>query len=90
MEKDESAVTVSNVEGCATESRLSSSDVEEGTKVGHDGNTVLIPTPTNDPNDPLNWKETKKRIILGVIAYIAFLPDFGSSAGLPAFIPQAQ
>lgn len=54
------------------------------------GKELLVPTPTNDSLDPLNWSAAKKHAMLGVISIVAFLPDFGSSSGLPAFLPQAK
>lgn len=50
-------------------------------KLAADGHTRLIPQPSDDPNDPLNWSSTKKHLILFVIAAAAFLPDFGSATG---------
>ena len=61
----------------------------QGLQTAHDGKTVLIPQPTSDPNDPLNWNPLKKHIILFVITVVAFLPDFGSSMGAVALLPQA-
>ena len=55
----------------------------------HDGKTVLIPQPSSDPNDPLNWDPLKKHVILMVITVCAFLPDFGSSMGIVTLLPQA-
>src|ERR1700712_2796553 len=40
-----------------------------------DNRTVLIPQPSADRNDPLNWSKTTKHIILFVVAATAFLPD---------------
>jgi hypothetical protein len=50
-------------------------------KVHHDGSTILVPQPTSDPNDPLNWSWMKKHLFLMIISIIAFLPDYGSSTG---------
>jgi hypothetical protein len=61
----------------------------EGLKLAPDGHTVLIPQPSNDPNDPLNWSWTKKHVVLIIISMIAFLPDYGSATGAVALIPQA-
>jgi hypothetical protein len=33
----------------------------------------LIPQPSDDPNDPLNWSQTKKNIILGVVSFTGML-----------------
>ena len=59
-------------------------------KTAADGHTVLIPQPTDDPNDPMNWSSIKKHIILFVISAIAFLPDYGSSLGAVTLIPQSM
>ena len=70
-------------------------DIEEfgaegqGLQTAHDGKTVLIPQPSSDPNDPLNWNPFKKHITLLVITVVAFLPDFGSSMGIVTLLPQA-
>lgn len=37
-------------------------------KTTSDGRIILIPQPSDDPNDPLNWSQTKKNIILLVIS----------------------
>lgn len=58
-------------------------------RTASDGHTVLIPQPTDDPNDPLNWSSRKKHTILFVISVLAALPDFGSSLGAVTLIPQA-
>ncbi|KAL8705629.1 MAG: hypothetical protein Q9201_001266 [Fulgogasparrea decipioides] len=52
---------------------------DAGVKTASDGVMVLIPQPSSDPNDPLNWSPIKKHIILTVISIVAFMPDFGSS-----------
>ncbi|KAF2659395.1 MFS general substrate transporter [Lophiostoma macrostomum CBS 122681] len=56
------------------------------TKSGH---TVLIPQPSEDPQDPLNWSIVKKHVILLIISFAAFLPDYGSATGAVTLIPQA-
>lgn len=58
-------------------------------KTAPDGKTVLIPQPSSDPNDPLNWSSLKKHVILFVITFVAFTPDFGSTIGIVALLPQA-
>ena len=50
-------------------------------KTARDGHTLLIPQPSDDPNDPLNWSSFKKHLFLIIIAITAFLPDYGSSTG---------
>jgi hypothetical protein len=54
-----------------------------------DGHTVLIPQPSDDPRDPLNWSPVKKHVILFIISFAAFLPDYGSATGAVTLIPQA-
>ena len=53
-----------------------------------DGKTILIPQPSSDPNDPLNWSQLKKHIILFVISVVGFMPDYVSSIGIVALLPQ--
>jgi hypothetical protein len=59
-------------------------------KTAKDGHTVLIPQPSDDIRDPLNWSPVKKHVILFVISFAAFLPDYGSATGAVTLIPQAQ
>lgn len=59
-------------------------------KTAFDGRTVLIPQPSDNPHDPLNWSPLKKHITLGVVAVVAFMPDFGSSMGVITLLPQAM
>ncbi|KAI1263292.1 MFS general substrate transporter [Xylariaceae sp. FL1019] len=74
---------------------LSSYEVEVSThdgdasKLATDGLTRLIPQPSDDPGDPLNWPQFRKNVILFVIAFAAFLPDYGSATGAVTLIPQA-
>ena len=39
----------------------------------HDGDIVLAPQPSDDPNDPLNWSFTKKNAIVGILLFGAFV-----------------
>jgi hypothetical protein len=59
-------------------------------KLAKDGHTVLIPQPSADPNDPLNWSWTRKHLMLAVISATAFLGDYGSGAGIPLIVLQGQ
>jgi hypothetical protein len=61
-----------------------------GLKLAQDGHTVLIPQPTADPNDPLNWSWTRKHLMLAVVSTTAFLPDFASGAGIPLIVVQGK
>ena len=57
-------------------------------KTAADGHTVLIPQPSDDPEDPLNWPQRKKNTVLVVITCISFLSDYASSQGIAALVPQ--
>ncbi|PNY25390.1 Uncharacterized protein TCAP_04679 [Tolypocladium capitatum] len=59
------------------------------TKLAKDGHTILIPQPSEDPEDPLNWHSLKKHLILLVISWAALLPDYGSATGAVTLLPQA-
>lgn len=73
-----------------TEGYIIDSEVAgSGAKLAKDGRTVLIPEPSDDPNDPLNWSWKQKHIILIIIAFASFLPDYGSATGAVTLIPQA-
>jgi len=50
---------------------------------------VLIPQPTEDPQDPLNWPARKKYLILLVIAVASCTADYSAATGASALIPQA-
>lgn len=59
-------------------------------KLAKDGHTVLIPQPTADPKDPLNWSWTRKHLMLAVVSFTAFLGDYGSGAGIPLIVLQGE
>ena len=46
-----------------------------------DGKTKLIPQPSDDPNDPLNWSWAKKHIVFVSLFFPALLADFGMTYG---------
>ena len=53
---------------------------------GRNANLVLIPQPSNDPNDPLNWPQSKKLTVLGITSFGCILYAAVVSAMLnPAF-----
>ena len=62
----------------------------DATKLSPDGRTILIPQPSDDPNDPLNWSQSRKNIILALVCACTFLPDYGSVTGAITLIPQAK
>ncbi|GAB7348120.1 hypothetical protein MBLNU459_g6138t1 [Dothideomycetes sp. NU459] len=57
-------------------------------RLAKNGHTVLIPQPSDDPNDPLNWSWFKKHMILFIVGLSSFLGDFGSGAGIPCIVLQ--
>jgi len=59
-------------------------------KTASDGKTVLIPQPSDDPADPLNWSAGKKATVLYIVSLIAFTCDYGSAIGGITLLPQAQ
>jgi hypothetical protein len=59
-------------------------------RLAKDGHTVLIPQPTSDPNDPLNWSWKRKHMMLAIVSITAFLGDFGSGAGIPLIVLQGE
>ena len=50
----------------------------------------MIPQPTDDPQDPLNWSPFKKHALLLLVAFGSFCGDFGACAGIPAILVQAK
>jgi hypothetical protein len=54
-----------------------------------DGKTILIPQPSDDPEDPLNWSWSKKHGILIALGVSALLTDWGMTWGTVLFEMQA-
>ncbi len=65
-------------------------DLNENAKLASDGHTVLVPQPSDDPNDPLNWTKFKKHVILLIVSACAFLADYGSATGAVALLTQSK
>ncbi|KAJ5084129.1 major facilitator superfamily domain-containing protein [Penicillium alfredii] len=63
---------------------------DKGLQTTSDGTTILIPQPSSSPNDPLNWSAFRKHLILIIISYTAFLPDYGSTTGSVTLNPQGE
>ena len=78
LQEDTVYITDTNVEG------------RGNLRLAKDDHTVLIPQPSDDPNDPLNWSDYKKHVVLFVISFAAFLPDYGSAVGAVTLMPQAM
>ncbi|KAI4712679.1 hypothetical protein J4E89_002947 [Alternaria sp. Ai002NY15] len=49
------------------EGTVAAATLKRGT--GRDADVILIPQPSEDPNDPLNWSYTKKMTIMVIVAY---------------------
>lgn len=68
-------------------------DVEGGDAAGYklaaDGHTKLIPQPSSDPADPLNWSSFTKHVMLMIVSCAAFLPDYGAATGAVTLLAQA-
>ncbi|KAI7781835.1 hypothetical protein LA080_014325 [Diaporthe eres] len=62
---------------------------ESGLRIREDGHIILVPQPTDDEMDPLNWSWSKKHLILLTVAWSAFCADFTSAAGSAPIILQS-
>ena len=51
---------------------------------------ALLPQPTDDPHDPLNWPWTTRHLILFTAAWGALCPDWTSASGPTTIFPQAE
>jgi hypothetical protein len=49
------------------------------------GATVLVPQPSNDQHDPLNWSPMWKFITICTVSWITFAQAFGTLALAPQF-----
>lgn len=82
-----------------------SAEIDEGSSPGHekdlqfvngelktaaDGKTVLVPQPSDDPSDPLNWSWWKKHAVFIALLPGCFLSDWLITQGVPLFVPQAE
>ncbi|KAL8840334.1 MAG: hypothetical protein Q9170_001349 [Blastenia crenularia] len=63
---------------------------QQGLQLSRDQQNILIPQPSADPHDPLNWSQGRKNLILFIISATALLADYGSATGAVTLIPQAQ
>ncbi|KAJ5756898.1 uncharacterized protein N7511_007080 [Penicillium nucicola] len=61
----------------------------EGLKTTVDGRIVLVPQPSENPRDPLNWSSRNRHIVLAIVVACSFLPDYGSVTGAATLTPQA-
>ncbi|KAI9830059.1 MAG: hypothetical protein M1819_005889 [Sarea resinae] len=74
----------------AVDDEIDQDAVASGLKLAKDGNIILIPQPTDDPQDPLNWSSFKKHMILLCVSFGAFAGDFGLAAGIPTIVLQSK
>ncbi|KAL5335037.1 major facilitator superfamily domain-containing protein [Aspergillus crustosus] len=65
-------------------------DICTALRTAADGSTILIPQPSDSPDDPLNWSAFKKNAVLGMVIACSFLPDYGSVTGAVASNLQAK
>jgi hypothetical protein len=60
-----------------------------GLKTTENGKIVLIPQPSSDPDDPLNWSWMKKHTVLLALLLPSLLTDWGMTWGTTLFELQA-
>jgi hypothetical protein len=41
--------------------------------IGRDSHLILVPQPSNDPNDPLNWSKYRKLLVFSIYCYGSIL-----------------
>jgi hypothetical protein len=61
-----------------------------GLKTAKDGVTVLIPQPSEDPHDPLNWSWVKKNAVFMSLLPGCFLTDWVITWGTVLFEQQVR
>ncbi|BGP17282.1 hypothetical protein JCM10213_008164 [Rhodosporidiobolus nylandii] len=49
------------------------------------GRIDLVPLPSDDPQDPLNWASWKKHAVLFQVAFAAMMGPFSAAATIPSF-----
>ncbi|KAJ7075600.1 MFS general substrate transporter [Mycena belliarum] len=50
----------------------------------------LIPQPSDDPEDPLNWSRAQKFLIVAIVSLVAFFGTFALAVANPAYAQIAQ
>ncbi len=83
---DGTYIVETKLQGGNTDS--SSSEAKE-VRTTKDGKTALIPQPSDDPADPLNWSWGKKHQVLFALTFSALLTDWGMTWGTTLFEAQA-
>ncbi|KAH7133689.1 major facilitator superfamily domain-containing protein [Dactylonectria macrodidyma] len=51
---------------------------------------ILVPTPTSDPNDPLNWSKAYRLYIAGLVSVTIFLSNFLAAGPSVAIVEMAM
>ncbi|KAF7358628.1 MFS general substrate transporter [Mycena sanguinolenta] len=59
-------------------------------KLSSDGTKVLWPQPTDSPDDPQNWSDRRKSLLLIIVTLAAIVPDFDSGIGIAAIFKLAE
>ncbi|KAF2397897.1 MFS general substrate transporter [Trichodelitschia bisporula] len=62
---------------------------EKALKTTKDGKHILVPQPSDDPEDPFNWSWKKKHAVLLSLTFAALLTDWGMTWGSTLFEAQA-
>lgn len=65
-------------------------DIAKRLKLSRDGRTILWPQPTDDPDDPQNWSDSRKNFQLFIITLAAVVPDFDSGIGIASIFALAK
>lgn len=52
--------------------------------------TVLVPQPSDDPMDPLNWSSGKKHMTLFIVVLSGFLCELSAGVANPAIFQQGE
>jgi hypothetical protein len=64
-------------------------DTDLGLKLAKDGSTVLIPQPSDDDEDPLNWSWLRKHKAFFALLLPSLLTDWGMTWGTTIFEAQS-
>lgn len=64
-------------------------DVKEGQHKTTPNGVILIPKPSSDPQDPLNWPLSKKLLTLGIVSFASCIGLAQQLANQAGFVPQA-
>lgn len=76
------------VQGASSDDESGHKASTDGLKTAKDGTTVLIPQPSNDPADPLNWSWGKKNLVFLTLLPGCFLTDWVITWGSVLFEQQ--